>query len=142
MSITMHPRRYGRKAVILDGFDKGLTAVVSNIASLAILAVLLFAAWIVFSFVRVILAGSEESAAAPSPAALTGQAFGTAAGSPAPALARREPLVYLTEGDPAYFHLCGHNPTGASRHALPTSMARSRGFAPCPDCFRPARNDR
>ena len=142
MSITMQSRHYGRKVAILDGFRRGLTAIVSNIASLAILATLLFVAWVAFSFVRVSWAGSEDSTAAPSASALMKHASGTAGASPAPAHARREPLVYLADGDPTYFHLCGHNPTGASRNALPTSMAQSRGFAPCPECFRPARDDK
>jgi hypothetical protein len=142
MSITIEPHRYERKVVTLDNFRRTLASTVSNIASLAILAALLLAVWVAFSFVRVSLAGGEGSDDPPSQVAPPGQAPGMAAGSVPATLAKREPLVYLAEGDAAYFHLCGHNPSGASRHALPAAMARSRGFAPCPDCFRQARNDR
>jgi hypothetical protein len=133
MSITMHSRRYGRKALFLDDLQRTLTAVVSNVASLAILAVLLVAVWVAFSFVRVSLAEDEELAPAtlPTPASTinTGGAN----------LSRREPLVYVAD-DSSYFHVCGHNPTGATRHALPASMARTRGYEPCPDCIK-VKND-
>jgi len=112
-----------------------LGVILSKAASLAILASLVLTAWVVFSFVRISLAGNVGEVSAEV----------TAASAPArhpdiPAaavnLAKREPLVYITDGDAKHFHLCGHNPTGAKRQAIPAGLARTRGFVACPACFR------
>jgi hypothetical protein len=106
----------------------GLDVVLSKVASLAILATLLVVAWVAFSFLRTSLAGSpQEAQSVPTTKAVA---------PTVPAhLAKREPIVYVAETDTTYYHQCGHMPEGCPRQAVTASVARTRGFAPCPDCF-------
>jgi len=92
-----------------------------------------------FSFARVNLA-------TPSASAQTAGAFaGDAAPSAIPAqssvkgtvLSRREGIVYLAVGDSTYYHCSGHLSQEGQRQAMTIDVARSRGFAPCPVCFKP-----
>jgi hypothetical protein len=105
----------------------GLPVVLSKVASLAILAAIVTAAWVAFSFVRTGLAGSREDTPPPAGAHIPQSA---AKSQPA----KREPLVYLAESDSTYYHQCGHTPDDSPREAVPVSLAKTRGFAPCPEC--------
>jgi len=108
-----------------------LSVVLSKIASMAILAALVTAAWVVFSFVRTSLAGAPEVEQQ--------QAIQTTRTSEATSqtqLSKREPIVYISAADTTYYHQCGHTPEGGGRQALSASLARSRGIQPCPVCFR------
>jgi hypothetical protein len=105
-----------------------LDVVLSKVASLAILATLLVVAWVAFSFLRTSLAGSPGE----TPPIPTTKAVAPAVPNH---LAKREPIVYVAETDTNFYHQCGHMPEGCPRQAVPASVARTRGFAPCPDCF-------
>ena len=137
MKIHMQRHNTVRKLLIAGRFSAQiLPAVVPKIASMAILAALLATAWVAFTFVRVSLAESATPAPAASQARPAARTAEPLAGAVATTLGKREPLVYLTEGDAATYHLCSHNPTGAPRQAVPVAMARSRGYAACGSCFR------
>jgi hypothetical protein len=109
----------------------GFAVVLSKLASLAILAGLLVAAWVAVSFVRTGLAVSDETEQAPQAPPV--RAPEGASNTVAP---KREPIVYVAESDSTHYHQCGHAPTDGPRQAIPASLARSRGLEPCSVCFR------
>jgi hypothetical protein len=140
MNSNQQPDRSAISLLREPGFlRRNLTVIVSKAASLAILASLVLTAWVAFSFVRISLAGNlgdVSAGAGPEPVPPGAPAKPGDVPAAAVNLAKREPLVYITEGDATHFHLCGHNPTGAERQAIPAGLARSRGFSPCQACFR------
>jgi hypothetical protein len=106
----------------------GLAVVLSKIASLAILAAVVTAAWVAFSFVRTGFTSSDDEEVTAAPAVVR-----PAENAVPP---KREPIVYVAESDETYYHQCGHAPADSPRQAVPASLARSRGFEPCPVCFK------
>ena len=92
-----------------------------------------------FSFARVNLttptaaaqtAGAFAEGTAPSAIPAQSSVRGTV-------LSKREGIVYLAVGDNAYYHCSGHLSQEGQRQAMTVDVARSRGFAPCPVCFKP-----
>jgi hypothetical protein len=129
LKLIVRARRRGRS---VDFFTP-------NFSSLAVLAALAGAVWMAFSFARVNLT-------TPMAAAQTAEAFAGESGHSAipsqssvrgTVLSKREGIVYLAVGDGAFYHCSGHLSHEAQRQAMTIDVARSRGFAPCPVCFKP-----
>lgn len=113
----------------------------SNLAALAALTAFIVVAWVVIAFTRVGLAGVQEAPAAAVASGRTDVHAAPSAAQPATrptALAKREALVYVVDGDTTFYHCPGHIIREAQRQAVSLPTAKDRGLAPCPVCFKAA----
>jgi hypothetical protein len=130
MDISSYHRRTALKLIArVHRLGKQKHRAVSRAAVLTAVAVLVVVAWLAIAFDRVGLAGARDVAPLTQATTVSQQAPRTTT------LAKREAMVYLVAGDETHYHASVHEPN-TNRKAMCVSMAKSRGLAPCPACFR------
>lgn len=108
-----------------------------GIASIAAVTAAGAVVWAILGFARVGLAEAEPPIPRPAqPAADSGASNEAATNARGGTLARRECLVYVTDGDATHYHASVHTANESERKAISLDLARSRGLEPCATCFR------
>lgn len=116
---------------------KDAEPILSTVASIAAVAAAGAVVWAVLGFARVGFAEAEPPVSRPAqPVANTGIDNSPATNSRGGTLARRECLVYVTEGDATHYHASVHTAAESERTAINIDLARSKGLEPCRTCFR------
>lgn len=106
-------------------------------ASLAAVAAAGAVVWSLLGFARVGLAGGGHPQSRPAtPAAEVVAPNDVVTNAGTGTLAKRECLVYVTEEDGSFYHASVHTAHESQRQAIGIDLARTKGLAPCPVCFR------
>ena len=136
-----HVKQYRRSALKLIARarmrGKDAEPLLRGIASITAVAAAGAVVWAILGFARVGFAEIEQpnprTSQPASESAVSNEATTNARGG---TLARRECLVYITDGDATHYHSSVHTANESERKALSIDLARSKGLEPCPTCFR------
>ena len=136
-----HVKQYRRSALKLIARarmrGKDAEPLLRSIASIAAVAAAGAVVWAILGFARVGFAEIDQtSPRTGQPAAeavVSNEATTNARGG---TLARRECLVYITDGDASHYHSSVHTANESERKAVSIDLARSKGLEPCQTCFR------
>ena len=107
-----------------------------GLASIAAVAAAGAVVWAVLGFARVGFAEVESVSQPAQPVANAEHSGEAASNARGGTLARRECLVYVTEGDAAHYHASVHTASESERKAISLDLARSKGLEACRTCFR------
>ena len=108
-----------------------------GIASIAAVAAAGAVVWAILGFARVGFAEIEkQNPVVTQPATESVVSNAAATNARGSTLARRECLVYITDGDSTHYHASVHTANESERKALSIDLARSKGLEPCQTCFR------
>lgn len=136
-----HLNQYRRSALKLIARarmrGKDAEPLLRTVASITAVAAAGAVVWACLGFVRVGLAEGEAPALRPAQlAAESVDSNGAATNARGGTLARRESLVYVTDGDSTHYHASVHTAAESERKAMSIDLARSKGLHPCHTCFR------
>lgn len=117
---------------------KDAEPVLRIVASIAAVTAAGAVVWAILGFARVGFAEAEPATSSRTAQPATDGANGnaTSTNTRSGTLARRECLVYITDGDATHYHSSVHTAAEAARKAVSIDLARSKGLEPCATCFR------